>query len=126
MKKVERLAPYIQGESLVLSQGPYTFALSRVARSATGEVWWLYDQTKGPDHWAGTISVVYEHGGVLDVGIEGEQNPILEGARIVATFTSAVDGDAIRDYLARLLLLLGIQGEVQVYDSARHLGFLIR
>ena len=46
MKKVERLAPYVQGEALVLSQGPYAFSLHRVARGAGGEVWWLYDETK--------------------------------------------------------------------------------
>jgi hypothetical protein len=125
MSKVERIAPYVQGESLVLSQGPYTFALHRVSRSATGEVWWLYDETKKtmPEQQAGTISVVYEEGEILDTPDGGVMIP---SARILVTFTVQVEKHAITSYLQRLFLLLGIQGEVQVYDSARYLGFLIR
>ena len=126
MKKVERLAPYIQGEALVLSQGPYTFALHRVARGSSGELWWLYDESKREaNNWAGTISIHDVQSGVLDIGVDGVENPIMHRAQIVATFTFAVDEDAIRGYLERLFLLLGVSGEVQVYDSARHLGFLI-
>jgi hypothetical protein len=58
--------------------------------------------------------------------VDGVENPIIRSARITATFTISVDKEAIKGYLARLLLLLGIQGEVQVYDGARHLGFLLR
>jgi hypothetical protein len=126
-KKVERIAPYVQGEALVLSQGPYTFALQRVARGASGELWWLYDETeREANNWAGTISIHDDAGGVLDVGMDGVENPIIRSAHITATFTISVDEEAIKGYLARLLLLLGIQGEVQVYDGARHLGFLLR
>jgi hypothetical protein len=123
-RKVERIAPYAQGEALALSQGPYTFALHRIWRSHGGEVWSLYDATKRPNDWAGTISVVYGEGGVLNTGIEGGVDPILQGARAVVTLIDAVEPAATREYLARLFLLLGINGGegVETYDSARFLG----
>lgn len=87
--RVERIAPYVQGEALVLSQGPYTFSLQRVARGASGELWWLYDETKREaNNWAGTISIHDDEGGVLEVGVDGVENPIIRSARITATFPS--------------------------------------
>jgi len=126
-RKVERIAPYVQGEALVLTQGPYTFSFHRVTRSPSGEVWWIYDETKPPNYQAGTISVVYDEGSVLAIGeAAGGENPILSSARITVTLAAQVETAAITEYHSRLFLLLGIQGEVQVYDSARYLGFLIR
>ncbi len=124
MTKVRELAPFVQGEALVLSKGSCTFSVYRTDRSATGEVWCLYDETRWPNGEAGTISVVYGGTSVLDVGMTGEENPVMEHASITVTVAAAVVEADIRAYVRRLLDILNIRGEVRLYVAARDLGLL--